>query len=68
MHHPEAIARATDIQELSKIMTDVEQVETELQSLGNVVNSRTIELRARIKRTVANPAVKELLNRLEIKG
>lgn len=68
VHHPEAIARAADVLELTKIMTDVEALESELKALGSVVNSRTIELKARLKRTISNPTVKELLNRLEIKG
>ena len=67
-HHPEAVANQRDIIELGKIMAEVETLETELRSLGSAVNSRTIELRARIKKTISNPKVHETLNRLEIKG
>jgi hypothetical protein len=67
-HHPEALARVTDIKELTQIMDSIDSMETELRSLGNVVNSRTIELKARIKKNISNPKVLELLNRLEIKG
>ena len=67
-HHPEAVARQTDVEALSKIMNDLESIEQELRSLGNVLNSRTIELKAKLKRTISNPSVLELLNRLEIKG
>lgn len=67
-HRPEAIARVADIKELTQIMEAAEAMETELRTLTNVVNSRTIELKARLKKTVSNPKVLELLNRLEIKG
>lgn len=67
-HHPEAIANQRDVMELSKIMVDVENLENELRSLGTVVNSRTIEIKARLKKTISNPRVREILNRLEIKG
>ena len=49
-------------------MADVENLETELRSLGNVVNARSIEVKSRMKKTISNPKVRELLNRLEIKG
>lgn len=67
-HHPEAMARQADIKDLVTIMNDVESIDTELQSLGSVVSSRSIELKARLKKTVQNPKVRELLARLEIKG
>ena len=67
-HHPEAIARQADIMELAQIMNSLEDLEVELRSLGQVVNTRTIELKAKMKKTVSNPKVRELLNRLEIKG
>ena len=67
-HHPEAMARAADIQALAKIMAEVEILEGELISLGNIVNSRTIEIKSRIKKSISNPQVRELLQRLEIKG
>ena len=67
-HHPEAVARQADIAELSKIMSDVDALESELRSLGSSVTTRTIEIKARIKKTISNPKVREMLNRLEIKG
>ena len=67
-HHPEAMARAADVQALAKIMAEVEILEGELISLGNVVTSRTIEIKSRIKKSISNPQVRELLQRLEIKG
>jgi hypothetical protein len=67
-HHPEAMARQTDIIDLVQIMNEVENLESELRNLGNVVNTRSIEIKARMKKTVSNPRVRELLNRLEIKG
>jgi hypothetical protein len=67
-HHPEAMARQADIKDLVAIMNEVESIDTDLQSLGNVVSSRSIELKARLKKTVQNPKVRELLARLEIKG
>jgi hypothetical protein len=68
VHHPEALARAADIEALTKIMNEVELLDAELHQLGGTVNSRSIELKARIKKTISNPTVRELLNRLEIKG
>jgi hypothetical protein len=67
-HHPEAVARQADIAELSKIMSDVDAMENELRTLGGTVTTRTIEIKARIKKTISNPKVREMLNRLEIKG
>eukprot|EP01039_Chlorochromonas_danica_P004749 gene4749-5204_t len=67
-HHPEALARVADIKDLIQIMENVEILESELRSQGNVINARTIEIKARIKKTISNPKVLELLNRLEING
>ena len=67
-HHPEAIARESDIRELSLIMAEVDTLESELLSLGNIVTGRTIEIKSRIKKTISNPKVREMLTRLEIKG
>ena len=67
-HHPEARANQKDIADLAKIVYDVEILESELKTLGNVVSSRTIEVKARIKKLISNPHVREILNRLEIKG
>jgi hypothetical protein len=51
------------------IMDNIELLENELRTIGtNVVNNRTIEIKARMKKTISNPQVRELLNRLEIKG
>ena len=67
-HHPEAIARQADISGLAQIMQEIEAMEQELRTLGNVVNSRTIEIKTKIKKSISNPKVREMLNRLEIKG
>ena len=68
-HHPEAIARQTDISEIVSIMKEIESMEHELATLGaKVVNSKSIELKSKIKRAISNPKVREILNRLEIKG
>lgn len=67
-HHPEALANQRDIQDLAKIVGDVEILENELRTLGTTVSSRTIEIKARIKKLISNPHVREILNRLEIKG
>jgi hypothetical protein len=67
-HHPEAIARQSDINELTLIMNEIESLEQELRTIGGVVNTRSIEIKARIKKTISNPKVREMLNRLEIKG
>ncbi len=37
-------------------------------SLGTAVNAKTIELKSKIRKTISNPRVRELLNKLEIKG
>ena len=54
--------------DLAQIMNTIESLENELRSLGPVVNTRTIELKAKMKKTISTPKVRELLNRLEIKG
>ena len=56
-HHPEAMARQSDISELVKIMSEVDVLEQELRSLGNAVNTRTIEIKARMKKAISNPKV-----------
>lgn len=63
-----ATAAMNDIAELVAIMEQVEMLESELRSLGKTVNSRSIEIKARLKKVISNPKVAELLNRLEIKG
>ena len=67
-HHPELIGNQRDIQELSKIVTDVEGLENELRSLGARVSSKSIEIKVRLRKLIANPHVREILNRLEVKG
>ena len=67
-HHPEALARQADIMDLAQIMNTIESLENDLRSLGPVVNTRSIELKAKMKKTISTPKVRELLNRLEIKG
>lgn len=67
-HHPEATARMADIMELKQLMESISILEGELFSLGPVVSSRTIEIKARIKKMVSNPKVRDLINKLEIKG
>jgi hypothetical protein len=49
-------------------MADVENLETELRVHGNTLSTKTIELKSAIKKTISNPKVRALLNRLEIKG
>lgn len=49
-------------------MTEVETLETELRTHGNVLSTRTIEIKSLIKKTISNPKVREMLDRLEIKG
>lgn len=49
-------------------MEEIETLEQELRSLGGVVNSRTIEIKSRIKKTISNPRVREMLERLSLKG
>jgi hypothetical protein len=67
-HHPEALAQQADINALAKIMSEVDKLEADLLTYGKEVNSKTIELKARIKKTISNPNVRAMLNRLEIKG
>lgn len=67
-HHPVATARMADIMDLKQLMESISILESELFTLGPVVSSRTIEIKARIKKMVSNPKVRDLLNKLEIKG
>eukprot|EP01041_Mallomonas_annulata_P012337 gene12337-25955_t len=59
--HPKAVARIADVESLATIMDEV-------QALGGVVNAKTIDLKSKIRKTISNPQVRELLNKLEIKG
>lgn len=65
---PGALAQQADIQELSRIMKEVEHLDNEIISLGTVVNARSIEVKARRKKLICNPNVAALLDRLEMKG
>ena len=38
-------------------MSEVEVLEQELRTLGNAVNTRTIEIKARMKKAISNPKV-----------
>eukprot|EP00607_Mallomonas_marina_P007240 CAMPEP_0182417998 /NCGR_PEP_ID=MMETSP1167-20130531/2454_1 /TAXON_ID=2988 /ORGANISM="Mallomonas Sp, Strain CCMP3275" /LENGTH=131 /DNA_ID=CAMNT_0024591935 /DNA_START=112 /DNA_END=504 /DNA_ORIENTATION=+ len=67
-HNPSAVARNADVESLTAIMEDVMKMEVELDNLGTSVNSKTIELKNKIRKTISNPTVQELLDRLEIKG
>jgi hypothetical protein len=49
-------------------MEDVENLETELRLHGNVLDTKLIAIKSAIKKTISNPKVQALLNRLEIKG
>ena len=53
---------------MTKIMQEVTELESELLTLGSAVTSRSIEIKSKIKKTISNPRVRELLSRLEIKG
>ena len=62
------MARQADVSDLNQLMTEVETLETELRAHGNALSTRTIEIKSLIKKTISNPKVREMLNRLEIKG
>lgn len=49
-------------------MAEVDNLETELRTHGSVLSTKTIEIKSAIKKTISNPKVQALLNRLEIKG
>ena len=38
-------------------MSEVDVLEQELRSLGSAVNTRTIEIKARMKKAISNPKV-----------
>ena len=65
---PEFRASKDDIVSLQNVMSDVDSLELQLAKHGDVVNSTTIELKSKIKKTLHTPKVRALLNRLEIKG
>ena len=67
-HHPEAIAKAVDIEKLSSIMEEVEFIQNELHEQGDTLSSKTLELKSKLKKTICTPAVNEILKRLEVKG
>ncbi len=50
-------------------MEGIEELEQELTSLtSDGVSNRMIEIKAKIKKMISNPEVRELITRLEIKG
>ena len=67
-HHPEALARQADVTKLASIMKEIESLESELLKIDSGVSSRAIEIKAKIRKTISNPSVRQLLDRLEIKG
>ena len=67
-HHPELLASQKDIQELAQILAAVDSLETELLAIGSGVNSKRIEIKAKIKKQISNPQVRGILDRLEVKG
>ena len=70
-HHPEAVARQTDITLLTAIMKDVMTLESEmitLQRENKQLSSRALEIKSIIRKTIHNPNVGDVLKRLEIKG
>lgn len=64
----DATARQADITSLAALQKQVDDLEAELFSLGSAVSTRSIEIKSKIKKTISNPKVRDLLNRLEIKG
>lgn len=64
----DATARQADILSLAALQKTVEDLEAELFSLGSAVSTRSIEIKSKIKKTISNPTVRALLDRLEIKG
>lgn len=67
-HHPELMASQKDIQELAQILSGIDSLENELRTLGSTVNSKSIEIKAKIKKQISNPHVRAILDRLEVKG
>eukprot|EP00612_Vaucheria_litorea_P000386 CAMPEP_0171454334 /NCGR_PEP_ID=MMETSP0945-20130129/1661_1 /TAXON_ID=109269 /ORGANISM="Vaucheria litorea, Strain CCMP2940" /LENGTH=125 /DNA_ID=CAMNT_0011979335 /DNA_START=91 /DNA_END=468 /DNA_ORIENTATION=+ len=64
-HRPNAVASKEDIDKLRNFMQVITELETEL-SKATTLNAKTIELKSSLKKTIASPALVELLNRLEI--
>jgi hypothetical protein len=49
-------------------MVEIENLEMELLTHGAQLSTRVIEIKSVIKKTISNPKVREMLDRLEIKG
>mmetsp|Transcript_33597 Transcript_33597/g.74054 ORF Transcript_33597/g.74054 Transcript_33597/m.74054 type:complete len:146 (+) Transcript_33597:145-582(+) len=67
-HHLGATARLQDVLELNKLMLSIDTMESDLLAMGDKVTSQKIELKARIKKTISNPHVARLLDKLEIRN
>lgn len=67
-HSPEFMANKEDVDALAKIMADADVLEAELAQHGDEVNSTTIELKRKIQKILHTPAMRSLLNKLEVKG
>ena len=55
LNYGTALARQADVASLQQIMLEVNRLESELLALGTQVSSRTIEIKARIKKSISNP-------------
>mmetsp|Transcript_15911 Transcript_15911/g.32676 ORF Transcript_15911/g.32676 Transcript_15911/m.32676 type:complete len:151 (+) Transcript_15911:61-513(+) len=63
-----AVAHASDVQELLRVMEEIEQTESMILAEGEGVSNRVIELKATLKKIVTRPAVTEIMAKLEYKG
>lgn len=65
------LAVAADVEFIQKVMDEYESLETMLRSEGgdtSTVSSKSIEIKASIKKLMTDPQVSECLNRLEVEG
>ena len=63
------IALAADVQHIQTVMEELDVLENLLRSEGeDNVSSKSIELKASIKKLMTDPTVLESLNRLELEG
>jgi len=62
------LALAADVENLSRVVAEAEALEQKLLDEDDVVSSKSIELKASIKKLMTDPSMLESLNRLEVQG
>ena len=71
-HRPEMVALASDVENLTMVMEEIEKLESmleeEKEKAGSKVSGKQLEISSKIKKIMTSADVMECLNRLEVEG